>query len=59
MKFWPGTGGYQGVALAKDALELLPDDPEFLRGDPFAFSAPQDVASRKWWKFSSDVLRAV
>jgi CRISPR-associated protein Csx14 len=50
MKFWAGAGGYPGVALAKDALELLPDDPEALRCDPFAFSAPQSSSFRFDWR---------
>jgi CRISPR-associated protein Csx14 len=50
MKFWAGAGGYPGVALARDALDLLPDDPATLRPDPFAFSAPQSSSFRFDWR---------
>lgn len=55
VKFWAGSGGYPGVALARDALLLLrQSEDQSLAGsvakDPFAFSAPQSSSFRFDWR---------
>ena len=50
MKFWAGAGGYPGVALARDALALLPRDPMVLHADPFGFQAEQTSSFRFDWR---------
>jgi CRISPR-associated protein Csx14 len=54
VKFWAGSGGYPGAALARDALALLRD----LGGnaladaaaDPFSLSGPQSSSFRFDWR---------
>lgn len=50
VKFWAGSRGYPGAALARDALELLPDDTATLASDPFAFTALQTSSFRFDWR---------
>jgi CRISPR-associated protein Csb3 len=54
VKFWAGAGGYPGVALARDAIALLPEATpeaiESLCADPFAFQAPQSSSFRFDWR---------
>jgi CRISPR-associated protein Csx14 len=50
MKFWAGAGGYPGVALARDALALLPRRIEVLRDDPFNAPAAQSSSFRFDWR---------
>lgn len=50
VKFWAGSGGYPGVALARDAQALLPAAPENVAGDPFAFQAIQTSSFRFDWR---------
>ncbi len=50
-KFWAGSGGYPGAALAKDALELIRKQPvETFYADPFNVSAPQSSSFRFDWR---------
>jgi CRISPR-associated protein Csb3 len=54
VKFWAGAGGYPGVALARDAIELLEPlrsrvPSEVLR-DPFAVPFPQSSSFRFDWR---------
>lgn len=50
VKFWAGAGGYPGVALFRDALDLVRE--ELLAGseDPFALSEPQSSSFRFDWR---------
>jgi CRISPR-associated protein Csx14 len=54
VKFWAGSGGYPGVALARDALKLLHGaGPKPLTGaadDPFAVQLPQSSSFRFDWR---------
>ena len=50
VKFWAGSGGYPGVALARDAQALLPKAPDNIAGDPFAFQATQTSSFRFDWR---------
>lgn len=54
VKFWAGSGGYPGVALVRDALELLGREPLKLLAvtakAPFAVSAPQSSSLRFDWR---------
>lgn len=50
VKFWAGMAGYPGAALARDALALLPANPDNLAGDPFAFTALQSSSFRFDWR---------
>lgn len=50
VKFWAGSGGYPGVALARDALSLLEGRLEAAIHDPFSVSAPQSSSFRLDWR---------
>jgi CRISPR-associated protein Csx14 len=50
VKFWAGAGGYPGVALARDALDLVRSSALGAVGDPFALSAPQTSSFRLDWR---------
>lgn len=50
VKFWAGSAGYPGVALARDALELVRDRAVASASDPFALSAPQSSSFRLDWR---------
>lgn len=49
-KFWAGSGGYPGAALARDALDLVRDCSPGAVGDPFAFCKPQSSSYRFDWR---------
>lgn len=50
-KFWAGAGGYPGAALAKDAIELIKQQPkEELYSDPLNVSAQQSSSFRFDWR---------
>jgi len=49
-KFWAGAGGYPGVALARDALDLVRDRAVAAADDPFSLSAPQSSSFRLDWR---------
>jgi CRISPR-associated protein Csx14 len=54
VKFWAGSSGYPGAALARDALSLVHtlSDNEFAvaAADPFDVSAPQSSSFRFDWR---------
>ncbi len=50
VKFWAGSGGYPGAALAVDALNLIRDRLDDAIDDPFALSAPQSSSFRFDWR---------
>jgi len=50
VKFWAGAGGYPGVALLRDALELTRPLPEGAVEDPFSISAIQSSSFRFDWR---------
>jgi CRISPR-associated protein Csx14 len=50
VKFWAGSGGYPGAALAMDALDLVRGRLEDAIADPFALSAPQSSSFRFDWR---------
>lgn len=50
VKFWAGAGGYPGVALARDALELVRDRAVTSASAPFALAAPQSSSFRLDWR---------
>jgi CRISPR-associated protein Csb3 len=50
VKLWAGAGGYPGVALARDALELVRDRAVASASDPFALGAPQSSSFRIDWR---------
>ncbi|MGN6109480.1 MAG: type I-G CRISPR-associated protein Cas8g2 [Kofleriaceae bacterium] len=50
VKFWAGSGGYPGVALARDALALVRDCALAAAADPFALAAPQSSSFRLDWR---------
>ena len=50
VKFWAGSGGYPGVALALDALNLARDRIISAVDDPFSISAPQSSSFRFDWR---------
>lgn len=50
VKFWAGSGGYPGVALARDALHLVRGRATKAVDDPFALSAPQSSSFRLDWR---------
>lgn len=50
VKFWAGSGGYPGAALARDALGLLRGRAAAASDDPFAFTAPQTSSFRLDWR---------
>jgi CRISPR-associated protein Csb3 len=49
-KFWAGSGGYPGVALTRDALDLVRDRATSAITDPFALSVPQSSSFRLDWR---------
>jgi CRISPR-associated protein Csb3 len=54
VKFWAGSGGYPGAALARDALAILTplggNAIADIAGDPFAFAAPMSSSFRFDWR---------
>ncbi len=50
VKFWAGSGGYPGAALARDALDLIRDRCKAVHVDPFALAAPQSSSFRFDWR---------
>lgn len=50
VKFWAGAAGYPGVALARDALDLIRGRVVGSTSDPFALSAPQSSSFRLDWR---------
>jgi CRISPR-associated protein Csx14 len=50
VKFWAGAGGYPGVGLARDALDLVRGKARAAAGDPFALGAPQSSSFRLDWR---------
>jgi len=50
VKFWAGAGGYPGVALLRDALDLMRGRWEEARDDPFSVSALQSSSFRFDWR---------
>jgi CRISPR-associated protein Csb3 len=50
VKFWAGSGGYPGVALVRDALDLVRDRLPEAVNDPFSLSAPQSSSFRFDWR---------
>ena len=50
VKFWAGAGGYPGVALVRDALNLVHDRLVDCDEDPFALSAEQSSSFRFDWR---------
>lgn len=50
VKFWAGAGGYPGVALFRDALDLSRSAFASSAADPFAFRAPQKSSFRLDWR---------
>lgn len=50
VKFWAGAGGMPGVALARDALDLVRQHAVSVADDPFAFAAPQSSSFRLDWR---------
>lgn len=52
VKFWAGAGGYPGVSLARDALELVRQagGATAAAADPFALAAPQSSSFRFDWR---------
>jgi CRISPR-associated protein Csx14 len=50
VKFWAGSGGYPGAALARDALDLVRDRMADAVHDPFSLSAPQSSSFRFDWR---------
>lgn len=50
VKFWAGAGGYPGVGLLRDALEMARPQLEDAAEDPFAVSAPQSSSFRFDWR---------
>ena len=50
VKFWAGSGGYPGAALARDALELIRRRAVDLATDPFGFATPQSSSFRLDWR---------
>lgn len=50
VKFWAGSGGYPGVALARDALDLVRDRIESSFENPFGLSVPQSSSFRFDWR---------
>lgn len=50
VKFWAGSGGYPGAALARDAIDLLRGRAAAASKNPFAFSAPQTSSFRLDWR---------
>jgi CRISPR-associated protein Csb3 len=50
VKFWAGSGGYPGAALARDALALMHGQWERAEAEPFAVTAPQSSSFRLDWR---------
>jgi CRISPR-associated protein Csb3 len=50
VKFWAGSGGYPGAALARDIIEQIRDISESDRNNPFAVSRPQSSSFRFDWR---------
>jgi CRISPR-associated protein Csx14 len=50
VKFWAGAGGYPGVALTRDALELVRDRAVGAADDPFSLASPQSSSFRLDWR---------
>lgn len=50
VKFWAGSGGYPGVALLRDALDLVRAGPTQQEADPFAFATRQSSSFRFDWR---------
>lgn len=54
LKFWAGSGGYSGAALARDALDLIAGleatGLNEVAADPFACDAPQSSSFRFDWR---------
>ena len=50
VKFWGGSGGYPGAALARDAIDLVRDVCRSAAADPFALSAEQSSSFRFDWR---------
>ena len=50
VKFWAGAGGYPGVALLRDALDLVRDRLPTATKDPFALHAAQSSSFRLDWR---------
>lgn len=50
VKFWAGSGGYPGAALAADALSLAREELSGAHDDPFSVSAPQTSSFRFDWR---------
>lgn len=52
VKFWAGSGGYPGAALARDALDLMRGRVMDHTHDPFALTAEQKSSFRFDWRGS-------
>jgi CRISPR-associated protein Csx14 len=50
VKFWAGSGGYPGVALARDALDLVRTQAVAHASDPFSLGLPQSSSFRLDWR---------
>lgn len=50
VKFWGGSGGYPGAALARDALDKVRGRCPESAGDPFQLAAPQSSSFRLDWR---------
>ena len=50
VKFWAGAGGYPGVGLARDALDLVCGRAVDHAHDPFSLSAEQSSSFRFDWR---------
>lgn len=50
VKFWAGSGGYPGAALARDALELVRTDLAAAGAAAFDLAAPQSSSFRFDWR---------
>lgn len=50
VKFWAGSGGYPGVGLLRDALDLVRAEIGNAYNDPFSLSAPQSSSFRFDWR---------
>jgi CRISPR-associated protein Csx14 len=50
VKFWAGSGGYPGAALARDALALVAGRAAPAAADPFALAVPQSSSFRLDWR---------
>jgi CRISPR-associated protein Csx14 len=50
VKFWAGSRGYPGAALARDALQLVRGNTVQAADDPFALAARQSSSFRLDWR---------